>query len=328
MKTYSSPIRALAAAITTVTLVPAGVLAQEAPEAWPSRTVTVVVGAGAGGTNDMVARLVADKLSQRLNAKFIVRNAPGAGTSLATRQVARAEPDGYTLLSNSASMTTAPLQFKVDYDTRKDLTPISMFVDAPFVIVAHSSLGVSTLPQFAAYARANPGKVNWGSLAGLQGIGGRWLDHVLGIKTQDVPYREASEMYLHLSAGEHLQASMVQSIAMIQHIRSGALKPLAWTSRERNASLPDTPSMAELGHPDFQVSLWQGLFGPAKMSPALAERISREVAAVAKDPAVVERMSSFGFTTVGSKPADFAQVVSQNLSSWERLVNELGLKLQ
>jgi tripartite-type tricarboxylate transporter receptor subunit TctC len=328
MKMLSSPIRGLAAAIAAVALAPLATLAQPGADAWPSRTVTLVVGAGAGGTNDTVARLVAEKLGQRLNAKFVVRNMPGAGTSLATRYVARAEPDGYTLLSNSASMTTAPLQFKVDYDTRNDLTPISMFVDAPFVIVAHASLGVSTLPQFAAYARANPGKINWGSLGGLQGIGGRWLDRVLGIKTQDVPYREASEMYLHLSAGEHLQASMVQSIAMIQHIRSGALKPLAWTSRERNASLPDTPSMAELGHADFQLSLWQGVFGPARMNPALAERISQEVAAVARDPAVIERMASFGFTTVGSKPAEFASVVSQNLSSWERLVNELGLKLQ
>ncbi len=322
------PILALAAGLTGLALWSAAASAQEAPGAWPSRNVTIVVGAGPGGTNDIVARLAAEKLSQRLNVQFIVRNMPGAGTSIATRHVARAEPDGYTLLSNSASMTIAPLQFKLDYDTRDDLTPISQFVDAPFVIVAHSSLGVSTLAQYAAYARANPGKVNWGSLAGLQDVGGRWLDRVLGIKTENVPYREPSQMYTHLYAGEHLQASMVQSIAMIQHIRSGALKPLAWTSRERNATLPDTPSMAELGHPEFQLSLWQGLFGPAKMNPALAERISREVAAVATDPAVVERMSGFGFTTIGSKPAEFATVVNQNLDNWKRLVTELGIKLE
>jgi tripartite-type tricarboxylate transporter receptor subunit TctC len=321
-------ILALAAGLLGPAMLPVGALAQEEASAWPSRSVTIVVGAGPGGTNDIVARLVADRLSQRLNVQFIVRNMPGAGTSIATRHVARATPDGYTLLSNSASMTIAPLQFRLDYDTRNDLTPISQFVDAPFVIVAHSSLGVSTLAQYAAHARANPRRINWGSLGGLQDVGGRWLDRILGIQTENVPYRDANQMYTHLYAGEHVHASMVQSIAMLQHIRSGAVVPLAWTSRERNSALPDTPSMAELGYPDFQVSLWQGLFGPARMNPALAERISREVAAVAADPAVIERMSGFGFTTIGSRPAEFAAVVNHNLASWQRLVNELGLKFE
>lgn len=321
-------IRSMAAALGALALLHTAAFAQGAAAAWPARNVTIVVGAGPGGTNDMVARLLADRLSQRLNVQFIVRNMPGAGTSIATRHVARAEPDGYTLLSNSASITIAPLQFRVDYDTRNDLTPISQFVDAPFVIVAHSSLGVTTLAQYAAYARANPGRINWGSLAGLQNVGGRWLDRVLGIETVNVPYRDANQMYTHLYGGEHVHASMVQSIAMIQHIRSGAIVPLAWTSRERNAALPDTPSMAELGHPDFQISLWQGVFGPARMDPALAERISREVAAVARDPAVVERMSGFGFTTIGSRPGEFASIVNSNIDNWQRLVNELGLKFE
>jgi tripartite-type tricarboxylate transporter receptor subunit TctC len=319
-------IHAMAGSVTGAALLPAGASAQGAAAAWPARPVTIVVGAGAGGTNDIVARLLADKLAQRLNVPFIVRNMPGAGTSIATRHVARAEPDGYTLLSNSASMTIAPLQFRLDYDTRTDLTPISQFVDAPFVIVAHRSLGVSTLAQYQAYARANPGRINWGSLGGLQDVGGRWLDRVLGIQTLNVPYRDANQMYTHLYGGEHIHASMVQSIAMIEHIRSGAVVPLAWTSRERNPVLPQTPSMAELGHPDFQVSLWQGVFGPARMDAALAERISREVAAAAADPPIVERMTGFGFTTIGSRPADFATVVHQNLTNWARLVTELGLR--
>lgn len=301
-------------------------IAQEAPQAWPSRTVTVVVGAGPGGTNDTIARMIATKLSQNLRANFVVENKPGAGTVIATSAVSKATPDGYTLLSTSASLTTAPLMFQTNYDSKTDLTPISQFVDAPFIVVAHSSLGVKTFKDYVDYLKKNPGKVNWGSLAGQQEIGGRWLDKITGTSTVNIPYKDASLMYTDILTGGSVQASMIQAPAIIQHIQSGAVRALAWSGLKRNALLPDLPTVAELGYPDYNVSLWQGVFGPKGMDPALASRISAEVAKVAKDPDIMAKMATLGFTLVGSKPEEFKTVVHADLDRWATLGAEIGLK--
>lgn len=300
--------------------------AQEAPKDWPSRTVTIVVGAGAGGTNDLVARLIASKLSQNLGTKFIVENKPGAGTAIGTAYVAKSAPDGYTLLSTSASFTTAPLMFQTSYDAKADLTPIAQFVDGPFLLVAHTSLKVKTFKEYVDHLKKNPGKINWGSLAGQQDIGGRWLDKITGTVTVNVPYKEASQMYSDILSGHAVHASMIQASSIIQHVTTGAVQALAWTGVQRNALLPDLPTVAEAGYPEFNVSLWQGVFGPKGLSPELAARISAEVAKIAKDPEVVGKMSALGFTLAGTSPEEFTKVVHGDLDRWARLGAEIGIR--
>ena len=292
---------------------------------YPSRPVRIVVPAAPGGSFDALARILAQGLSERWPHRMIVDNRPGGGGNIGAGAVAKADPDGYTLLTWNDSLLINPWLFKeVPFDPKKDFTPISLSMYSPNVLAAHPSAGIKTFDEFLKSARATPGKLNYGSPGnGSPGhLSAEILKQLAMIDVVHVPYRGAGPAIIDLVAGQ-IPLGMVAIPGAIGHIKSGTLVGLAVTSRERVKAMPTVPTIAEAGVPDYQINAFHGILAPAGTPPAIVAKLERDITEVLKSPAVSQKLIDLGFDPVAGSGADSCRYYRSRLACLARRSSEV-----
>ena len=311
------------------------VLALTAPSAmaqqYPSKPIVLVVPFAPGGTSELISRLVAQKLTERLGQQVVVENRPGAAGNIAMEQVARAAPDGYTLiLGHIGTLAVNPAMFpKLPYDAIKDFAPVSLIAAVPNIVTVNPAVPAKTLKEFLDLARAKPGSINYGS-AGNGSAGHLAMEYLKRIAKADmvhVPYKGTGPMLTDLLAGQ-TQATFTGSSPLIPHIKSGKLRALAVGSAVRIPSLPEVPTVAESGFAGFETAQWYGIIAPAKTPPAIIQKLSVEIAQVMKQPDVIARLSGDGTVMIGSTPNEFAAYISKEMKRWGEVVHDANIKAE
>lgn len=300
-----------------------------AADKFPSRPIRIIVPLAPGGSADTVCRLLGNGLTKILGQPVIVENRPGAGGLTGLSEVARSAPDGYTLgYSLAGALTVAPhIARKMPYDPFKDLVPVSQVIGVPEIIVVNPRTGIKTLGELVSYAKANPGKLNFGSAgnATIPHLAGELFKRVAGVEMVHVPYRGSGPALNDLLAGQ-VQV-MVSDITLVRsHIEAGRLTGLAVAGPRRVDQLPDLPTTAEAGVPAMQVSNWHGLVAPAGLPPALLDELHHGIARAMALPEVKERIDSEGAEIVASSSAEFGAFLKKESDKWGGLVKELGIQ--
>jgi tripartite-type tricarboxylate transporter receptor subunit TctC len=308
----------------------AGAAALAAPLAWaqaadyPARPVRVLVAFTAGGTTDVLARAVAQKLSDRFKQSFVIDNKPGGGGNIGTEMAARAAPDGYTLIVNSVGPMAVNLTLypKLNINPLVDLVPVVQIADVPNVLVVNPSVPARTVEDFVAYAKTRPGQLNYGStgIGTSSHLSGYMLGKRAGIETTHVPYRGA-EALNDLLAGR-IQFMFATIPSVIQHIQAGKLRAIAVTSVKRSRSMPDVPTVAERGYPGFEAGSWFGVFAPKGTPEAVIAALNKGVNEAL--PALEAQMVREGADPVGGSPAQLGQFVQKEYEKWRTVVRESG----
>jgi tripartite-type tricarboxylate transporter receptor subunit TctC len=297
-------------------------------ETWPTRVVRVMVPFAAGGPADTLARVVGEKLSRAWGQPVVIENRDGAGGNIGAELVARATPDGYTLLVNPSNhVINASLFAKLAYDPLADFTPLTEMASYMLVLVVHPSVPATTLKEFVAYARAQPqglaiANASTGSPTHLTAA---LFAQAAGLNFVHVSYRGAAPANADLLGGQ-VTAMFNNPINALPQIRAGALRPLAVTGRARLALLPAVPTVAEEGYPGFEASTWYGLFAPAGLRPELATKISADTIAALKLPDVQAKLAAQGFDVIAGEPAAFAALLRTELAKWAAVIKAAGLK--
>lgn len=295
---------------------------------YPSRPITIVVGFSAGGTTDIITRLISDELRKGLGQPIVIENRPGAGGNIGAELVARAKPDGHTLLMGSVGplAINASLYKRMPYDNLKDLTPISLVAHVPNMLVVNPrTVPAQTFQEFVALAKANPGKYFYASTGSgtSSHLSGVLLNQLAGLDLTHVPYKGAVALNDVLS-GESVQCMFATIPSAIQLVRGGKLRALAVTSLRRSGGVPDVPTVAESGFPGFDASSWFGLVGPAGLPREIALKVQGEVARILKDPALREKFIQQGADPIGSTPDEFGQYMKDETAKWAKIVKASG----
>jgi tripartite-type tricarboxylate transporter receptor subunit TctC len=296
-------------------------------DAYPTRPVHLVVGYAPGGSTDITARIIGPWLSDRLGQSFVIENRPGAATNIATENVVKAAPDGYTLLMIGASSTVnATLYDKLPFVFLRDIAPVAGVERQTQIILTHPSLPVKTIPELIAYAKANPGKVTMAS-SGVGSFGhlaGELLQMMAGIKLVHVPYRGAGPALTDLLGGQ-VQMSVTGLAGSISHVRAGKLRALAVTAATRSAVLPDVPTVGEFV-PGYEASDWFGVGAPKGTPPAIVDRLSQAIAAALADPKIIERFAALGGTPLVLSPAAFGKFLAGETEKWGKVVRAANIR--
>ncbi len=298
-------------------------------ENWPIRPVKLVVPFPAGGPTDVMTRVIGEKLATALGQPVVIDNKPGAGGMIGADSVAKAAPDGYTLvMATGSTHSVGPyLVAKSPYDPAKDFTPVVWVGNATNLLVVSPKLGVNNVKELIALARSKPGELNYstsgvGSVAHLTS---ELFASMAGIKLNHVPYKGTQQSIPDLASG---QVAMLFDNLMTAkpHVDSGRLKGLAISSAKRSALVPNIPTVAESGLPGFESYNWFGIFGPAHTPPAVVERVNADINRILKDPAVRERLAQLGFEPAGGTPAQFAGMVTSETAKWRKVIVEAHVK--
>jgi tripartite-type tricarboxylate transporter receptor subunit TctC len=297
---------------------------------WPEKTVRIVTPFAPGGGTDVFARLLAQHLSEVHGQPFVVENRPGAGSTLGTEHVAKASADGYTFLMTSASFSFNPgLYPKLRFDPVKDFAPVSQVVRVPHVIVVLPSFPAANLHAFVRVARQRPGDVLYASSGA--GSAMHLAGALFGIATQTklthVPYKGGGATVVAVLSGEATTAFNTLE-TVIGTLRSGRLRALAVSTRERSPAIPDVPTAAEAGVPDYEAIGWFGLFAPAGTPAAIVRQLSADIGKAMASPAMRERATNEGATPVGSTPAEFERFVHAEIAKWTKIVKQAGIQLE
>ena len=299
-------------------------------QTWPSKPVRIVLGFSPGATTDALARLIGKQLSENTGQPFIVENRLGAGGTIAGQEVSRSSADGYTLLfTTSSTHSIAPaVSAKLPYSTTKDFTPIVHVADSPMVILASPTIGVKTVGELIALARAKPDLLNYSSsgIGTLGHLASETFKAQAGVSMTHVPYKGSAQAIPDLMAGSvHITWDAIGSgIVPAKH---GRVRALGVSGPRRSPLAPEVPTIAESGLPDFSIVLWFGLLGPAGMPPELVQRIHGEVRKALQSPAVMARSTDLGLQPVQDSPAEFAAAIAKETADWSRLVRQLKLKV-
>ena len=296
-------------------------------QTYPSRPVRIIVPAPAGGGYDFAARLMSQFLSGRLATSFIVDNRPGAGGHVGTETVVRAPPDGYTLLLvAAANAINATLYQKLNYNFIRDIAPVATIAGAPNVMVVHPSVPTRTVPEFIAYAKANPGKLNMGSAGNgtTPHVAGELFKMMTGVDMVHVPYRGGGPALTDLLGGQ-VQVYFGPMPPSIEHIRSGKLRALAVTSAGRSQALPDIVAMSDFV-PGYEASQWYGIGVPKNTPSEIIDTLNREINAGLADPNIKARLADFGGAPLGGSPADFGKLIADETEKWGKVVKFAGMK--
>jgi tripartite-type tricarboxylate transporter receptor subunit TctC len=299
-------------------------------QAYPSRPITIVIGFSAGGTTDIITRLIGERLTRALGQPIVIENKPGAGGNIGAEYVAHARPDGYTLLMGSVGplAINASLYSNIGFDNLKDLVPITLVADVPNMLVVHPrSLPAKSFADFIALVKAAPGKFFYGSTGSgtSSHLSGELLNLQAGLDLTHVPYKGAVALN-DLLAGEQVQCMFATIPSVIQLVRSGKLRALAVTSRKRSPGVPELPTIAESGYPGFDASSWFGLVGPAGLPREIALKVQGEVANALKDPALHDKFIQQGADPVGSTPEEFGAYMRAETAKWAKIVKASGAK--
>jgi tripartite-type tricarboxylate transporter receptor subunit TctC len=297
-------------------------------QAWPDKPVRILVPAPAGSSLDVLARAIGDKLRDKFGQPVVVENKPAAGGTVATGETARAAPDGSTiLLGFNGPLATGPLIQKVPYDVQKDLVPVIITSSQPNVLAVNAELPVKSLADLVAWAKANPGKLNFASVGNGSSshLNAELLKAMAGIDAVHVPFNGSPPAVLSTVQGETQMIFAVMQPLQAQ-IQAGKLRAIAVTTPKRFPLLPELPAIAET-YPGFEALAWNGLVVPAGTPPATIQKINAEVGAILKDPEIVKKMNGFGFDLVGGTPADFAALIKGEAERWTPVVRKLGIKV-
>jgi tripartite-type tricarboxylate transporter receptor subunit TctC len=296
-------------------------------QAYPSRPVRIVVGLPAGGNQDAIARLIAPWLSERLGQQIIIDNHPSASNNIAAEAVIRSPPDGYTLLLvGSYNAINASLYDKLGFDFVRDTAPVASLIRAPSVLVVNPSVPAKTVPEFIAYAKANPGKLNMASAGSgtPPHIAGELFKMMTGINMLHVPYRGGGPALIDLLGGQ-VQVLFGGLPASIEHIRAGKLRALAVTTAERSPALPDIPTVATFV-PGYEASTFFGLGAPRATPSEIVERLNREINAILADPVAKARLAALGGTVLAGSPADFGKLIADETEKWAKVIKFANIK--
>ncbi len=297
---------------------------------YPSRPVKLVVGFAPGGAADFVARALQEPLVHALGQPLVIENKPGAGSSIAAEQVAKSSPDGYTMLiaSPSSILVNPIISPRPGFEPRRDLAPVSKVSASPLVVAVHSSVGVTSLRELIAYAKKNPGKLNYatsgpGAAPHLAAV---LFMKLAGVEMVHVPYKGGGPAVQALVAGD-TQLSFATPPSVLPHVQSGRLRALAVTSRSRTPLVPGVPGMVEAGLPDYEISFWYGFFVPAGTPKEVVGRLYEATSAALAQPSVGKTLAREGTEAVGSaSPEDFGAFIAEDAKLWARLVKDSGVK--
>ena len=296
-------------------------------EIYPSRPVRVIVGFAGGGANDILARLIGQWLAKRLGQPFVVENRPGAGSNIATETVVRAPSDGYTLLLvGSPNAINATLYDKLNFNFIRDIAPVASFMRGALVLVLHPSVPAETLPEFIAYAKANPGKLSYGSggVGGITHITAELFKMMAGVEMVHVPYRGVAPALTDLLGGR-VQVLFANPAQSIQYTGAGRLRALAITAATRAEALPDIPTVGE-SVPGYEASSFFG-FGAPKNTPAeIIDRLNKEINAVLTDPEIKTRVADLDGTVLVGSPTDFGKLIAEETEKWGKVIHAAHIK--
>ena len=298
-------------------------------QTYPSKPIRMVVGFPAGGTTDIMARVIGAKLAQRFGQQVIIDNRPGASGIIGADIVAKANPDGYTLLmSSSTHGTNLSLYSKLPYDTVKDFAPVALVATTPYVLVVHPTLPVQSVSELITYLKARPGQLSFCSSSNgtAQHLAGELLKRSAGVDIQHVPYKGTGALLPDLLAGR-VSLAFENVTVMTPYIKSGALRPLAVTSTKRSPVLPEVMTMVEAGLPNFEVIGWFGIFTAARTPSETIERLNSQIAVIMKEPDVRERMLAQGAEPLSGPPSDLRDLLAREIDVWGKVIREAGIRL-
>jgi tripartite-type tricarboxylate transporter receptor subunit TctC len=298
-------------------------------QSYPSRPVRIIVGFPAGGPTDIVARVMAQWLSERLGQQFVVENRPGAASNIGTEAALRAPPDGYTLLQvTSSNAVNATFYENLNFNLLNDIAPVGAIIRVPFVMEVNPSVPAKTVLEFIAYAKANPGKINMAS--GGTGtsihIAGELFKMMAGVNLVHVPYRGSAPALTDMISGQ-VQIMFDVLTSSLQHIRSGALRALAVTTATRSQALPDLPTVGDF-LPGYEASAWYGIAAPRNTSSEIVDKLNTAMNAGLADAGVRARLADLGGTVIPGSPADFGKLVADEIEKWGKVVKFSGARAE
>jgi len=314
----------LAAALLALTITPLATA-----QTWPERPIKFVMSAPAGSSIDVLGRAIADKLKDRLGQPVVVENKPAAGGTLATAEVAHAAPDGYTMvLAFNGPLAFAPLMQKLPYNVEKDLAPVIITSSQPNVLAVNASLPVHSVQELVAYAKANPGKLNYASVGNGSSshLNMELFKSVAGFDAVHVPFNGSPPAVTATIQNEtQMLFAVMQPLQAM--INAGKLRALAVTTAKRFPLLPDLPTIAESGYPGFEALAWNGVLVPAQTPKPIIARLNTEINAILKEPDVVQKMHGFGFDLIGGTPEAFGALIHGEAVKWAPVIKKVGLKV-
>jgi tripartite-type tricarboxylate transporter receptor subunit TctC len=297
-------------------------------QAYPSKPIRLITPFAPGGGTDFVARLIAQKLTEKLGQQVMVDNKPGAGSNLGTELALKSPPDGYTLLVTPASYTVNPNIYKLNFDPINDITPIVQISSGPYIVAVHPSLPVKTLKDLVDYAKANPDKLSYGSAGNGSSthLATEFFLDVAKIKMLHIPYKGTGPALNDTIAG-NVQVIFGSVAATLQFVKSGRLRALAVTTPQRISAEPDVPTVAESGYPSYEVTNWSGLSGPRGLPREIVDRINREVNEIIKAADVAKVLAADGLSPAGGSAERFSNIINTEIPRWNRVVKSSGAKI-
>ena len=296
-------------------------------QAYPSRPVRIISPFGTAGANDLVARLIGQWLSERCGQQFVIENRPGAGGTIGTEAAVRAPADGYTLLLVGAyNAIDATLYDKLSFDFIRDIAPVAPIIRLANVLDVNLSVPAKTVPEFIAYAKANPGKINMASVGtgSTPHVTGELFKMMAGVNMVHVPYRSAGAALTDLISGQ-VQVYFGTTASSIEHIKAGKIRALGVTTTARAEALPDIPTVAEFV-PGYEASFWFGIGAPKKTPIEIVDKLNSEINAALADPKITARLADLGATVLPGSPADFAKLIADDTEKWGKVIKSAGIK--
>jgi tripartite-type tricarboxylate transporter receptor subunit TctC len=302
--------------------------AQEDPAKYPSRPIRIVVGFTPGGGNDILARIVGQKLSESFGQPVVIDDRPGGGAIVATEYVAKAAPDGYTLLVGaSGAMTINPAVYtKLPYDPVHDFVPLSEIGSFPLILIVNASSPFKSVADLVAYAKANPDKTNYSSASTAFQVATELFKQKTGAPMQEIPYKGAADSVMAVISGQ-VTATIADAGPVSGQIKGGQVRALAVAAPKRTADLPDVPTMKEAGA-DVEAVLWSGLFAPRNTPPAIARKLEGELMRIAKLPDVIEKLRPLGIDPVGNSSDEFSAVMTADIARWTAVAKAANIKIE
>ena len=314
--------------LVAVLLLAAGAAFAQAP--YPTKPVRVIVPFAPGGGTDVMSRAVSQRLTEKLGATFIVDNRAGANGIIGVETAVKSAPDGYTLVAISNSHTVnVSIYKKIPYDLVRDLAPITEFTTQPFALVINPSVPAKNMKELIAYAKANPGKLNYGSSGqgGISHLSGALFGSIAGIDINHVAYKGGTPAMIDVISGQ-IQMLFSTLLQANPHIKAGKLRVLAVTTLKRSAVAPELPTMNESGVPGYDVSQWFGLTAPAKTPRAIVTKLNGEIVKILQEPEMKARIAADGAEPVGGTPEEFGAHIKRDIAKWAKVVKQIGLQAE